>query len=284
MLLTRPVIVAVVAGGLPVTTVGVCAVGPDVGRDGVLRDRRCPPSAGAVQLTVACPLPGEAVTPLGVLGGLGAAGAEVLKMMVAASHGVFAPVAGRGAGGRAGGRQDAILGQELHVVGRRDVGAHAVAGVAGQGVGEARVGVEAHAPARRRLLLAAVAPEETRGRRRRLAGRRLEHVDDVRPGGARQARVLEHAGADVRAGGGRDRDGRLGARAGRDRRAPHAELGVVRRLERGQLGVRVAGRVGHARRARVAGAPHAGLDDEAVAARDVGGGLQGQARRHARAC
>ena len=52
-----------------------------------------PPSAGAVQLTVACPLPGEAVTPLGVLGGLGAAGAEVLRTMVAASHGVFAPVA-----------------------------------------------------------------------------------------------------------------------------------------------------------------------------------------------
>ena len=57
-----------------------------------------PPSAGAVQLTVACPLPGEAVTPLGVLGGLGAAGAEVLKTRVAATHGVFAPVAVVGLG------------------------------------------------------------------------------------------------------------------------------------------------------------------------------------------
>jgi hypothetical protein len=87
----RPVIVAVVSGGLPVTTVGVCAVEPMYGVT-VYFVIALPPSDGAVQLTAACPLPGDAATEPGTPGTLGAAVPVALRTSVAASHGVFAPV------------------------------------------------------------------------------------------------------------------------------------------------------------------------------------------------
>ena len=58
-----------------------------------------PPLSGAVQVTVACPSPAVADGAPGVAGAVGgAAGAAVLKTTVAASHGVFGPVAVSGFG------------------------------------------------------------------------------------------------------------------------------------------------------------------------------------------
>jgi hypothetical protein len=70
----RPVTVAVVAGGEPVTVVTVCAVVPMYGVI-VYFVIGLPPLAGALHVTVALPIPGEAV---GAAGSPGAVGAEMV--------------------------------------------------------------------------------------------------------------------------------------------------------------------------------------------------------------
>src|SRR2546430_2671916 len=68
--LVRPATVADVAGGLPPTRVGAWAVPPTYGVS-VYEVIGLPPLAGAVQLTVAEPLPGTAFTPVGAAGAVG---------------------------------------------------------------------------------------------------------------------------------------------------------------------------------------------------------------------
>ena len=64
----RPGTVVEVAGGVPVTVTGVCAVVPMYGVTVYLVSVLPPLLVGAVQLTVAWPLPAVAVTPVGVPG------------------------------------------------------------------------------------------------------------------------------------------------------------------------------------------------------------------------
>jgi hypothetical protein len=66
--LVSPVTVVEVAGGLPVTVTGVCAVEPTYGVTVYLVIALPPVLEGAVQLTVADPLPAVAVTPVGADG------------------------------------------------------------------------------------------------------------------------------------------------------------------------------------------------------------------------
>ena len=66
--LVSPVTVVEVAGGLPVTVTGVCAVEPMNGVTVYLVIALPPLLVGAVQLTVADPLPAVAVTPVGAPG------------------------------------------------------------------------------------------------------------------------------------------------------------------------------------------------------------------------
>ena len=73
-----PVTVVDVAGGVPVTVIGVCAVAPMNGVTVYLVIALPPLSVGAVQLTVADPLPAVAVTPVGAPGALGALGITAL--------------------------------------------------------------------------------------------------------------------------------------------------------------------------------------------------------------
>ena len=68
MPLVSPVTVVEVAGGLPVTVTGVCAVEPMYGVTVYLVMALPPLLDGAVQLTVADPLPAVAVTPVGADG------------------------------------------------------------------------------------------------------------------------------------------------------------------------------------------------------------------------
>ena len=68
MPLVSPVTVVEVAGGLPVTVTGVCAVEPMNGVTVYLVIVLPPLLDGAVQLTVADPLPAVAVTPVGAPG------------------------------------------------------------------------------------------------------------------------------------------------------------------------------------------------------------------------
>jgi hypothetical protein len=68
--LVNPVTVAEVAGGLPVTVTGVCAVEPTYGVTVYLVIALPPVLEGAVQLTVADPLPAVADTPVGAPGRL----------------------------------------------------------------------------------------------------------------------------------------------------------------------------------------------------------------------
>ncbi len=70
MPLVSPVTVVEVAGGLPVTVTGVCAVEPMYGVTVYLVIALPPLLDGAVQLTVADPLPAVAVTPVGAPGRL----------------------------------------------------------------------------------------------------------------------------------------------------------------------------------------------------------------------
>ena len=92
MPLVSPEIVVLVGAGLPVTSLGVCAVAPMYGVT-VYFVMALPPLSGAVHVTVAWPSPAEAVGALGVAGAVGGgAGAPVLNTTVAASQGVFAPV------------------------------------------------------------------------------------------------------------------------------------------------------------------------------------------------
>ena len=63
-----PVTVVEVAGGLPVTVTGVCAVVPTYGVTVYLVSVLPPLLVGAIQLTVAWPLPAVAVTPVGAPG------------------------------------------------------------------------------------------------------------------------------------------------------------------------------------------------------------------------
>jgi len=65
--LVRPVTNSVVAGGVPVTVRAVCATVPTNGVT-LYWVMTLPPLAGAVQLTVADPLPAVAVTPVGTPG------------------------------------------------------------------------------------------------------------------------------------------------------------------------------------------------------------------------
>ena len=74
MPLVSPVTVAEVAGGLPVTVTGVCAVEPMYGVTVYLVIALPPLLDGAVQLTVAAVLPAVAVTPVGAPGAVGARG------------------------------------------------------------------------------------------------------------------------------------------------------------------------------------------------------------------
>ena len=73
-----PLTVAVVAGGLPVTVVGVCAVVPMYGVTVYLVIPLPPVLVGAVQVTDADALPAGAVTPVGAPGGVGALGTTAL--------------------------------------------------------------------------------------------------------------------------------------------------------------------------------------------------------------
>jgi len=68
--LVSPVTCFVVAGGLPVTVTGVCAVEPINGVTVYVLIVLPPVLVGAVQLTVADPLPAVAVTPVGAPGRL----------------------------------------------------------------------------------------------------------------------------------------------------------------------------------------------------------------------
>ena len=68
MPLVSPVTVVEVAGGLPVTVTGVCAVEPMNGVTVYLVIVLPPSLDGAVQFTVADPLPAVAVTPVGAVG------------------------------------------------------------------------------------------------------------------------------------------------------------------------------------------------------------------------
>jgi hypothetical protein len=72
-----PVTVVEVAGGLPVTVTGVCAVVPMNGVT-VYLVIVLPPLPGAVQLTVADPLPPLAVTPVGAAGAVALVGVTAL--------------------------------------------------------------------------------------------------------------------------------------------------------------------------------------------------------------
>ena len=65
--MVSPVTVAVVAGGLPDTVIGVCAAEPIYGVT-VYLVIALPPLLGAVQLTDADPLPAVADTPVGAPG------------------------------------------------------------------------------------------------------------------------------------------------------------------------------------------------------------------------
>ena len=65
--MVSPEIVVLVAAGLPVTSLGVCAAEPMYGVT-VYFVIVLPPSSGADQLTVACPSPAEAVGLAGVAG------------------------------------------------------------------------------------------------------------------------------------------------------------------------------------------------------------------------
>src|SRR4051812_36804284 len=62
----RPLIVVLVAGGVPLIVFGVCAVDPMYGV--TVYEVTGPPDAGAVQLTVADALPAVAVTPVAAPG------------------------------------------------------------------------------------------------------------------------------------------------------------------------------------------------------------------------
>src|SRR6516164_8073825 len=53
---------------------------------------RLPPLSGAVQLTVAEPLPAVAVTPVGALGAVGGVAEAGLRSRVVIAQGVFLPV------------------------------------------------------------------------------------------------------------------------------------------------------------------------------------------------
>jgi hypothetical protein len=77
--LLSPLTVVVVAGGLPVTVVGVCAFEPMYGVTVYLVIVLPPVSVGAVQLTLAEPLPAFADTPVGAAGALGALGVTALE-------------------------------------------------------------------------------------------------------------------------------------------------------------------------------------------------------------
>ena len=78
MPLVSPVTVVEVAGGLPVTVTGVCAVEPMNGVTVYLVMVLPPLLDGAVQFTVADPLPAVAVTPVGAPGAVGALGVTAL--------------------------------------------------------------------------------------------------------------------------------------------------------------------------------------------------------------
>ena len=78
MPLVSPVTVVEVAGGLPVTVTGVCAVEPMNGVTVYLVIVLPPLLDGAVQFTVADPLPAVAVTPVGAPGAVGALGVTAL--------------------------------------------------------------------------------------------------------------------------------------------------------------------------------------------------------------
>src|SRR4051812_16538953 len=69
--LVSPVTVAVVAGGLPVTVIGVCAVVPTYGVT-VYPVTGLPLFGGAVHRTVENPSPAVALTPVGAAGAVGA--------------------------------------------------------------------------------------------------------------------------------------------------------------------------------------------------------------------
>jgi len=80
--------VAVVAGGVPLTVVGVCGVLPIQGVT-VYDEIVLPFAAGAFHDTVACPFPATAVTPVGAFGTL--AGADS-KRTVPATDGTSFPL------------------------------------------------------------------------------------------------------------------------------------------------------------------------------------------------
>src|SRR5436305_6632269 len=96
--LVRPATATEVAGGLPPTRVGACAVPPTYGVT-VYEVIGLPPLAGAVQLTVAEPLPGTAFTPVGAAGAVGGgAPAADLNTTVAIRQIAFPPVPAVAAG------------------------------------------------------------------------------------------------------------------------------------------------------------------------------------------
>jgi hypothetical protein len=93
----RPLIEALVAGGVPVTTVGVWAAVPMYGVT-VYDVIGLPPFAGAVQDTTAELLPAVAMTAVGAAGAVGGARLPALKTTVAISQIVLAPVPALAAG------------------------------------------------------------------------------------------------------------------------------------------------------------------------------------------
>jgi hypothetical protein len=76
--LVSPLTVVDVAGGLPVTVTGVCALDPTNGVTVYVVIPLPPVFDGAVQLTVADALPAVAVTPVGAPGRVGPLGVTAL--------------------------------------------------------------------------------------------------------------------------------------------------------------------------------------------------------------
>ena len=276
----RPVMVALVAGGLP----------RDHGRR-LADSTRCngvtvyeviglPPLAGAVQVTLADLSPAVAETPVGAPGAVG--GAWLPGFEYHGGHLPDGPGAGADAGRRGGTRGNhLVFGEEFHVAGAGDVGPGGVAGPSGQAVAEPRVGVEpdgqliAGAGGRRRA-------GRHRGRRARGPGCTGLLVDRGGAGRGREPAVFQGSDRAVSGRGelGGDRRGRSRARG--DRCGPDALLGLVRAGEMAHLGEGVAGRVGHAAGRRLGRVPDADLYHEPIAAAQLGRGGYGDARCPAR--
>ena len=156
--LVRPVTLAVVCGGVPLTTAGVCAT-PAMYGVIVYEVIGLPPLDGAVQETTADWFPAVAVTLAGAPGRAG--GGWVPDSNTTVDYLPLGAGTGADAGRRGGtGPDHLVLREDLHVTGIGKIRPGHVTGPRGQGVTESRVGVE---PDRESLaaLVAAVAPEDT---------------------------------------------------------------------------------------------------------------------------